>query len=45
MADAEEHLLTLLKDLNESVKEGAVLIMAKAGASFRNKGSRADDRG
>jgi hypothetical protein len=44
MADAEEELLTLLKDPDESIKEGVVHIMSKSGASFRNKGSATESR-
>lgn len=43
MADAEEDLLTLLKDSEDSIKEGVVHIMSKSGASFR-KGSGSEGR-
>jgi hypothetical protein len=43
MADAEEDLLTLLKDSDDSIKEGVVHIMSKSGASFR-KGSGSEGR-
>lgn len=45
MVDVEEYLLILLKDFNEFVKEGVVLIMVKVGVFFCNKGFRVDDRG
>lgn len=44
LADAEEDLLILLKEADESIKEGVVHLMSKAGASFRNKGSSTADR-
>ena len=44
MADAEEDLLTLLQESDDSIKEGVVHIMSKSGASFRNKGSASEGR-
>jgi len=44
LADAEEDLLTLLKEPDDSIKEGVVHLMSKAGASFRNKGSSTEGR-
>ena len=44
MADAEEDLLTLLKDSDDSIKEGVVHIMSKSGAAFRNKGAATEGR-
>ncbi|XP_024361717.1 sister chromatid cohesion protein PDS5 homolog A isoform X2 [Physcomitrium patens] len=38
LADAEDDLLTLLKEPYESVKESVVHIMSKAGAYFRKEG-------
>lgn len=47
MEDTEEQLLGLLKDPDETIKEGVVHIISKAGGSFREKvaateGSRYD---
>lgn len=44
LADAEDDLLTLLKEPDESIKEGVVHLMSKAGSSFRNKGSSTEGR-
>lgn len=44
LAESEEDLLTLLKDSDDSIKEGVVHIMSKAGASFRNRGSATEGR-
>ncbi|KAG0553459.1 hypothetical protein KC19_12G013000 [Ceratodon purpureus] len=44
MADAEEDLLALLKDSDDSIKEGVVHIMSKSGAAFRNKGTASEGR-
>lgn len=37
MEDTEEQLLGLLKDPDETIKEGVVHIISKAGGSFREK--------
>lgn len=44
LADAEEDLLTLLNEPDESIKEDVVHLMSKAGAFFRNKGSSTEGR-
>ena len=37
MEEAEEELMLLLKDTDESIKEGVVHIISKAGSSFRER--------
>lgn len=44
LADAEDDLLTLLKEPDESIKEGVVHLMSKSGAYFRNKGLSTEGR-